>query len=429
MKISFQKERRHGSVLLICLFTTVAVGTVLASFLALTGARYNLSMRSTSWNASMPVAEAGVEEAMTQLNYYLERVKTNLSTSFTSNNWIATNISGVTVYTKTTTLPDSSYYYVAVYNATTNTPLIYSSGFTRSPLATNTYISRLVRVGVSNSPTLFSRAIAATQTIDMSGSAFVDSYDSRKGGYNTSVNRNANGSIATTSTAAAAIKIGNADVFGKVEVGPGGSISIGSSGAVGDAAWIAGSTGIEPGWSSSTMTGTFPTNAPPSGGPFPAPLIASGVMILGSATNQVSSFSGSGSSVVIKVNGNATLYVTGSFSLSGSSYVQINPGGSLKLIVGGSASLSGGGVVNTSAKPANFSLLGLPTCTSVTLSGNSALYGNVNAPQADLTMSGTSDIYGAAIVKSATASGGGSFHYDEALSRSSTLLLDRWQEK
>jgi hypothetical protein len=420
MKLPLSTNRPAGSVLLICLFTGAAIGTVLSSYLLLIGNRYQMTTRSMGWNNAMPVAEAGVEEAMTKLNTSLNNPS--------SNNWVATNISGQTVYTKRRTFPDSSSYYVAIYNATSNNPTVYSSGFVPSPLATNTYISRMIRVGISNPPTVFTKAIAASGQISLSGSTFVDSFDSRVGGYNVATNRNANGGLATTSMAAGAISIGNSDIYGKVSTGPGGTISLGGGGSVGDSVWIAGNNGIEPGWSDNTMNVAFPTNAPPSGGPFAAPPVVGGVITLGNGTNQIASVSGSGSSAAIIVNGNATLYITGNFSLSGSSYVLINAGAKLTVIVGGSVSLSGGGVVNTTQSALNFSLVGLPTCTSISYSGSSELIGSVNAPQADLTLSGSSDAYGAAIVKSASMSGSSGFHYDEALAKSSVLLMTRWTE-
>src|SRR5206468_4819333 len=81
------------------------------------------------------------------------------------------------------------------------------------------------------------------------------------------------------------------------------------------------------------------------------------------------------------VTGNATLWVTGDFKVSGTvphaGYIYIAPGASLVLYVGRvsgdtttTTSISGGGVVNDTGLPANFSYYGLPTNKTMTYSGS-----------------------------------------------------------
>jgi hypothetical protein len=412
-------RRRQGSILVITLFTGLTIGIVLASFLTLVASRYKLTARSMSWNVAMPVAEAGVEEALTKLN-----------TSFkspSSNGWTAATIGGQTVYTKSRTLPDGSYYNVAIYNATTNNPTIYSSGFAPSPLSSGQFISRLVRVNLTNITTAFFRAIATTGPITLNGSTSVDSFHSDKGGYNTATNRSANGGLATTSRAPGAINIGNADIYGTVVTGPGGSVAMGPNGSVGNLAWIASRDGIQPGAFSDTMNASFPANSPPAG-PFLTPIAIAGVMTLGNNQYQLASFSDGVNLTPIVVTGRATLYVTGNVNLFNFSQIVINPGAQLTLVVGGNITLSGGGVVNGMGLAQNFSIIGLPTCTSINYSGNAAFTGTINAPQADFTMTGNTDCYGAVIVKSANLTGTASFHYDESLKDTFLLLVNRWQE-
>jgi hypothetical protein len=63
---------------------------------------------------------------------------------------------------------------------------------------------------------------------------------------------------------------GNADIFGHVSTGPGGSISIGPNGAVGSTNWVlSGNNGVESGWSKDDMNVAFPDVEPPwNGGAF-----------------------------------------------------------------------------------------------------------------------------------------------------------------
>ena len=67
MKISVSKE--HGGVLLVTLVLTVIMGSTLAAYLKLVEFQNRAVKRSQHWNAAIPAAEAGIEEALTHLNY------------------------------------------------------------------------------------------------------------------------------------------------------------------------------------------------------------------------------------------------------------------------------------------------------------------------------------------------------------------------
>ena len=60
---------RHGSVLLTALLTTVIIGLALGSYLWVVSNQNQSVMRSLAWNSAIPVVEAGLEEALTQLYY------------------------------------------------------------------------------------------------------------------------------------------------------------------------------------------------------------------------------------------------------------------------------------------------------------------------------------------------------------------------
>ena len=137
MKISFS-SREQGKVILLCLFTMIAVGVVLASYLSLGSNHQVLSTRSQVWNIALPVAEAGLEEGITQLNW-------TLGLGLDTNGW--TMISGNKgkggngTYTKTRQLTADSYYKVSIYE-NNKQPTVTSIGYARAPLSTN-YISRI----------------------------------------------------------------------------------------------------------------------------------------------------------------------------------------------------------------------------------------------------------------------------------------------
>src|SRR5258706_9574060 len=161
MKFSkLSQKGQQGGTLIVALFTCLAIGIILSSALLVTSSRNKITVRSMAWNATMPVLEAGVEEAFTHLHDDVGHPATN--------GWISTNISGQTIYAKTRTFTDGSYFYATIYNATSNNPIIYSSGFVPSPLGGSGYISRTVKVLATNPPTIFTKAIASSGPIDVS---------------------------------------------------------------------------------------------------------------------------------------------------------------------------------------------------------------------------------------------------------------------
>jgi len=371
----------------------------------------------------MPVLEAGVEEALAHLH--------TDSNNPTANGWSSTNVAGATGYWRTRTNSDGSYFFTTVYNYTSNNPIIYSAGFVPSPMASG-YISRLVRVLASNSPTTFGAAIAANGQISLSGGAGADGYDSSKGPYSTVSNRTANGKVVTNGKSSKTISISSGHIYGSAVTGPGGTVYASGSGTIGDASWNASSTGIQPGSTNNNMNVAFPSNSPPSGPYLPVittSINSSNIIFLSSATYQTTDVTGiSDKTKPMIVTGNAVLWITGDLTVSGSGYIYLMPGASLKLYVAGTATVSGGGVVNGTGVPANFSYIGLSSNTSLTYSGSADFVGTINAPQADLTVSGGASVYGAVLVNSANISGGAGVHYDTALGGTPGLVVIGWAE-
>jgi len=415
------RESEAGGTLIITVITCALVGTVLASSLGLITSRNRSAMRATAWNTAIPVLEAGIEEALTHLQADGE--------NRTANGWTAETVDGKMVYWKHRTLPDGSYYYVTNFGADSSAPVIRSAGYVRSPLEKDDYISRVVEVGATNPPSLFSKAIAANGLVKLSGGAVVDGYNSAAGPYG-GTNRNASGGIATNSKQPKAIDVGTAHLYGTAVTGPGGTVAV-NGGAVGDLDWHLTNTGIEPGWTNNNMNVTFQPNAAPGGTPLP-PVVTkvgtSNITYLASGDYKQTSFISNDKSRPMIVTGEATLWVPGDFVVSGTGYVYIAPNASLKLYVGGTASISGGGVVNGSGLPANFSYFGLPSSKLLNYSGSASFVGTINAPQADFVISGGSSVFGAVICNTFTSSGGSGVHYDEGTASKGIFLVTAWRE-
>src|SRR5436189_2025270 len=61
--------RPQGSALLLALLTAFVICLALTTYLYLVSNQNRSVMRSMAWNSSIPLVEAGIEEAQTQLNY------------------------------------------------------------------------------------------------------------------------------------------------------------------------------------------------------------------------------------------------------------------------------------------------------------------------------------------------------------------------
>src|ERR1044071_9023874 len=123
MKIPLSNESQ-GSVLLVTLLTSVIIGIGLASYLTLVSSQNYSTMRSLAWNTATPLAEAGIEEALTHLND---------DSNLTANYWTSQLINGKTVYKKRRDFGTGGFFSVTISNAET-APVIFAQGTTRAPL-------------------------------------------------------------------------------------------------------------------------------------------------------------------------------------------------------------------------------------------------------------------------------------------------------
>ena len=430
--MKLRSQASQGSVLLVMLFTVAILGISLAAYLDLIGSQNLSTMRSTQWNSAIPIAEAGIEEALTHLHHN--------PTNRSAEGWTLVN----GYYMKERSLGEAAY---VAYLSATNPPVIISQAFVRVPLGTD-YLDppRTIRVTAENEA-LFAKGMIAKGQIDLSGNNIrTDSFDSTDPAYSTGgaydpAKAKDNGDIATNSAVIDSLNVWNADIFGKVSTGPGGTVQIGPNGSVGSAAWhLAGNTGIEPGWSNDDMNVDFPdVQAPFTGGALTPGSGSVGetnyTYVLTSGNWELPGLSMSGQNKLI-VLGDAILYVTGSVSLSGQAYMTISTNSSLQLYVSGSTtSIGGKGVVNTPGSATNFVYYGMPGNTSVSMSGNAAFTGAIYAPSADFTLGGggsaTYDFVGSSVTSTVKMNGHFNFHYDESLGNTGPrrgYVITSWNE-
>ncbi len=472
MKINARRNSsQQGSLLLLSLFIAVIMSVALASYLMLTQ-NQNLSVyRSQTWNRSIPLTEAGLEEALAWINKYsgTATAPENWTNSAAADGWSspAPNVYYVKRFL------GNDYYEVYITNLN-DMPTIKAAGTTQwtyqyasaapqtmfAAVGVNTGPQPPVRRAVllttgRNSP--FTGAILVKQGIGLSGGIVIDGFNSQDPNYSTNghyiVSKREDGAAIGTiesNVVAAVTDSGGADVYGQVATGPNSTVSTSGNSAIGSIAWISGGNkGVQPGWSRSDMNIVIQDATLPNAswftyaglGAFPAysvngtnytyvisPAGGSGYYQINDNPN----LSGQNS---VCINGQVVLDFTTGFQVSGQSFIYITPGSTLAMYFGGNASLSGGGVVNGSTFATNCACFGLPGCTSLAYSGGSCFVGTIYAPEAAVSLSGGGssgmNYVGSLVAKSVNISGNYAFHYDESLAGSGQqpfYYVTSWKE-
>lgn len=261
MRISPAPSTR-GSILLLTMLTCMIIGITLAAYLDMVGAQNRSVHRSQTWNAGIPAAEAGIEEALAHLGAVG-------SGSLVANGW---SLDGTNVVLKRS-LDTYSRYVVSI--STNTPPVVVSEGYMTVPMKTNEVV-RKVRVTTTKTGTGF-RGLVAKGGVELTGNILMDSFDSTDPAHSTNGRYDAskakdNGFVGSVQSS---ITGGGGIVVGSVGTGPTGSAA--SAGTVGDAAFHAGGgSGIQAGHYANDLNLAFPdVTAPP--GPF-LPLPAGGAI-------------------------------------------------------------------------------------------------------------------------------------------------------
>jgi hypothetical protein len=472
---------RSGFTYMTVVITMIVVGLTLAAYMKLVTVQNQLTMRSQTWNRSVPVIEAGVEEAMAHLNRngspingYFDAAKlaTDGWTGNTTDGWLRSGQVG------------NDYYFVHISpwsGLSTSFPKIYSTSIVeqlpayalqshggffvadtiQEILQKGSFSKRIVQCATTNIP-IFTKALVAKKGIDMAGqNVRTDSFDSGDTNYhdgfghytNTPGRWKCNGDIASNDTITNAVCIGNANIYGRVATGPYGTVCVGTLGMVGDIAWQddpANKGKIKPGWSTDDMNIEFPSVTVPTNSWISvtrAPFTDTNGVVWDYYLTGSSSPSNYTCYMIIpggEFKGN--IYISGyvrllvsypsKISLSGDDKIKIAPGGYLELYADvATASLGGKGVQNDGIAT-QFYYFGTDRNTSLSYGGNAAFTGVFYAPNAALTLGGGGstqiDFSGSAIARTVKLNGNFTFHYDENLKRVGLyrgFVITSWNEK
>jgi len=426
-----QYHASQGSALLVVMGTVVVIGIALAAVLSLTTHEQRILARTAAWNAALPVAEAGIEEALSHL-MQVDGGPRGV------NGWVASGSSFVLSRTNSS----DSRYVVGIAAATP--PSILSVGEVWCPSA-GRYIKRTVLVTTLGRGK-FAKGLMAKDKITFVGNFSSDSFDSLNPELSTDgqydpAKRSDNGDVGTNLSEPGAIDIsGTVQIYGRVATGPEGTININSQSSIGSEAWVdGGNLGLQDYHHSQDVNVSYPiATAPYTTGTTPQSGKIDGVtykyILEGGVNYQLSTLVLTKDDSVL-VRGKARLLVDKDVSMAGQSVIKIEPDASLELYVtAGTISMTGKSVINESGNAADFSLTGLPGVENVNMSGNGTFLGTIYAPQASLKMSGGGndplDFIGGGIFNDISGVGNFRFHYDMALGYDAAkeLVVTSWKE-
>ncbi|MCI0747323.1 MAG: hypothetical protein L0Y58_18110 [Verrucomicrobia subdivision 3 bacterium] len=443
----------RGNTLILTVVVTGLIGFLLAAYLGLVKSQNVATMRSQAWNASIPVIEAGIEDALTHIN-------TRLTNELTGDGWEKRG----NIYI-TRRWVGQDYYDVTISNwvvgMVSNSPIIESRGYVVAPLivasaplpffanvtpsiqpseSNKKYVARGIRCKTVQD-WLFSKGMVAKGPIDLNGRNIeTDSFDSSdplhstNGVYDASTRKD-NGDIATNSGVTNSLSIGNAQIYGRVSTGPGGLPDIGPQGCVGDFAFhtVNPNQGdIQTGYFKDDMNVDFSEVKNPFTGGWstPGPEVVDGVayayVLRGPGdyvlTDLTLSGVGPAAAQMLIIGENVRLKVMSTLDITGNGAIIISTNSSLQMFVYAPVvNLGGNGVINYAGNALDFEYWGMKSNTKLNFFGNGTFTGTIYAPEADFNLVGsgstTYDFMGASITKSVTMNGNFRFHYDEALAK------------
>ncbi len=401
MKI--QRSQEEGNTLLVVLMITGLIVTALGSYLNLASTEHKTVHRSRCWNASLPLAEAAVEEALAHLN--------KNRTNFAADGWTTNHFKHRSL--------GRDYFDVHFDGSPGGLVTIYSTGAVQ--WLDGKYITRRVRVlGLAAKDFKFPGLVA--NTIDFGGTFAADSYDSSSptDSDNGSYNKTKRGDQSLVATPNVIFDLGgNAKVLGSIAAGPGGKYTSSGSSTVGDMNWNG--KGVQPGHFTNNFTTTFPpVEAPFDSGEIPVAgdyLGTTYTYVLDGGAYMATDLSSSLYGATMLVKDYSVLFVTG--NTINLSKIVFAPGARLDFYVS-APSISFAPVIVGATAPM-FTIFALPSCTSLSLNNGTYIKGLIYAPDTVLSANGHAAIEGAIACKTFHCNGTFDFHYDLSFNKPRVL--------
>lgn len=277
-----------------------------------------------------------------------------------------------------------------------------STGYDRSK--TTRQVSAVVRLGGALEVNPFIYSLFA-DTLALDGNSSIDSFDSKVGPQPLGEKA----LVGTNSTEPGSITLnGSSHIKGQISIGPGGKTGTarpsqpnwGGS----DVVWKNWNT-----WSGEEFARDHPEEFPPVDTPQPGTRSVNsgwqGETLEPGAYDSL--VAGGGGTVVLK----SGVYVFNSLRVAGGAKLSFEGTEPAIIYVIEELDMSNGTFQNTSMIPKNIAFL-LGENSKASLTGGSQAYLTVYGPDADITMAGGTDFYGALVGRNVNVSGGARIHYD-----------------
>ncbi len=450
-RLSSSRDPQHGGILITALIFVALIGISLVSYLTLSRTTSEISHRSIYFTAAHDLAETGLEHGLWALN------QTNQGSASA---WAGWTINGNTAVRKFTGFDYANdvtgVAYVMVENHTSNAPTVIARGVVSAPSGFAT--EKWLKITTA-ARSVFAYGLLARNNITMSGGSWMDSWISDPDNndttpaqtWSTGVSRQ-NARLASASASTPSINIGSADIYGTVSVGAAtaAGLAMDWGGQVGPKGMpISGSWNVAAGALSTDFSATFEEVTVPTGATVTASYRLPRNLTVAPWYLDVETIGTPGATTILQMDqmfldGAAVLNIAGDVTLifppdsittlrvEGSAQIKLLPGATLTVYTPGDIYIAGAGVINGSA-PKKFQIWSPRTTTgqSIWLEGSAALYGIIYAPYANLTLPGSTDFGGSAVVNNAILSGSGAYHFDESLlnySAGGSLRISNYDE-
>jgi len=437
----------RGSVLLAAAILTAIFAIFMGGVLLYVTNEYRFNIRNHQYAQSLYLAEAAVEDAMSELQY---------ANAFSwTNGWVQRTDSFGSYYTRTTNIYDTEGNYVGVcsnqvYNYLTPVWVV-GIGTATNTIGGLANSQRAIKVVMAAS-SLYQMALISKAPLSFAGNIVIDSYDSTipaknsgTGTYSAAHAQN-NGNVATTAGGnAVSFPGGSAHIDGTIDTAPGGTLTPfsggGAFGPTNSANQISAGSSLAPAVSNGWLKADFTT--PPPDATLPAALASAsnlGTITLTSAGTQTIN-SGNwqvnaltiANAATLTINGTVSLYILGNVTVANGGLIKVPVGSSLTVYVGGPMlDLSGAGVINSIVQPVYDQWFGLSTLSTAIFENGTSFIGTFYAPDTFVSMVGNTQIYGAVVCASNTIGNSAGIHFDESLKTSNggagNYSIAAWQE-
>ncbi|MFB0553370.1 MAG: collagen-binding domain-containing protein [Phycisphaerae bacterium] len=397
MNRQLQSTKKRGSAIplaVVAVLILLAMGTGLLSL----GLHSRIkSIRTTSDIAARSAADAGLIKALFEMNEKLKVEPWNGSSLPQETNTSLPNCDAVFSYTVTGDL---------------------GSGYTVESTGISGQAQRTVSCTLQlRGP--FEAAIFTKNGMELKNSAVVDWFNYTEDDKTMQIGTN-------STTAGSVILRNSATVYGDVVVGMGGEpgVVINDYGATvtGDTLALTERYVMQP------VTVPEWLQLLPSSGP-----IQNDTTLTNSA--KYSSIDLGNSETVTISGGDITIYITGDITLGNSAELGIENDASLILYLGGDFEGKNSSTVNNETQDAQkLKIYGLDSCEIIRFKNSSDLYGAIYAPNADVVMDNSADMYGSVVSKSFEQRNSATFNYDVSLREVSIndealyFMITNWHE-